>query len=147
MAVRDKARRVSTPCTRIAWRNVGASYWPDFRDCIAATIQVGGAADSASTFGAFASGDTTKGGVLAPNGCIYCVPYSIPTVLKIDPATDTTSTFGELAGSAKWSGGVLAPNGCIYGMKATATTILKIDPESEVAFSEQILLSGYFNKY
>ena len=56
------------------------------------------------------------GGVLAPNGKIYCVPRSSTSVLIIDPETNTaeTTSITGLTGNAKWYGGVLAPNGKIY---------------------------------
>ena len=87
--------------------------------------------DTTSTFGSLAGASKWVGGVLAPNGCIYGIPYNSTTVLKIDPATDTTSTFGSLAGADKWLGGVLAPNGCIYGIPFSGTTVLKIDPATD----------------
>ena len=37
------------------------------------------------------------GGVLAPNGCVYGIPGTANTVLKIDPATDTVTTFGSVS--------------------------------------------------
>ena len=37
------------------------------------------------------------GGQLAPNGCIYGIPGTANTVLKIDPATDTVTTFGSVS--------------------------------------------------
>ena len=73
---------------------------------------------------------TTKwiGGVLAPNGKIYGIPYSSTSVLVIDPAVGTATTFGSLSGSSKWNGGVLAPNGKIYGIPSNSTSVLVIDP-------------------
>jgi len=68
------------------------------------------------------------GGVLAPNGKIYGIPFTSTTVLVIDPETNTTSTFGSLSGTTKWVGGVLAPNGKIYGIPYASTTVLAIDP-------------------
>jgi hypothetical protein len=78
--------------------------------------------------GSLAGSSKWIGGVLAPNGCIYGIPFNSTSVLKIDPITDTVSTFGSLAGLAKWVGGVLAPNGCIYGIPHSSTSVLKIDP-------------------
>lgn len=85
-----------------------------------------------------AAGSATGGylhGVLAPNGCIYCIPYlsAATLVLKINPPQYLASTVGAVPfnGDFKWSSGVLAPNGCIYGIPANATTILKIDPTTD----------------
>jgi hypothetical protein len=86
------------------------------------------------------------GGVLAPNGCIYGIPYGISTIgketttiLKIDTSNDTVTEFGNVSTNAlKWCGGVLAPNGCIYGIPhgystvgKETTTILKIDTSND----------------
>jgi hypothetical protein len=68
-------------------------------------------------------------------------------VLIIDPATDTgdTTTIAALAGSDKWSAGVLAPNQKVYGIPFNSTSVLLIDPKSIGAFSDNIILSAYFN--
>jgi hypothetical protein len=76
------------------------------------------------------------GGVLAPNGKIYCVPNSATEVLIIDPATNTTdrtSISTGLSGSNKWYGGVLAPNGKIYCVPRNAEEVLIIDPTTNTA--------------
>ena len=62
-------------------------------------------------------GDPCKwyGGVLAPNGKIYTIPYSSPYVLEIDTERRIARPFAMTYPHwAKWSGGVLAPNGKIY---------------------------------
>jgi hypothetical protein len=72
------------------WRLVGPSYWPNYRDCILATIEQSGV-DTTTTFGSLSGTDKWVGGVLAPNGMIYGVPYYATTVLKIDP--DSIAAF------------------------------------------------------
>ena len=66
--------------------------------------------------------------MLAPNGKIYCVPFSSAQILEIDPTTNTTNLFGSLGGGGKWRGGVLAPNGKIYCVPFGSTQVLEIDP-------------------
>ena len=78
-----------------------------------AIVQSGGS-ETIGTFGSLTGTAKWFGGVLAPNGFIYGIPYNSTTVLKIDPSTDTATTFGSLTGTNKWFGGVLAPNGFIY---------------------------------
>ena len=76
------------------------------------------------------------GGVLAPGGFIYGIPYGATDILKIDTSNDTVSTFGDLSaigGGNKWDGGVLAPNGFIYGIPRNATSVLKIDTSKDTA--------------
>jgi hypothetical protein len=67
------------------------------------------------------------GGVLGPDGKIYCIPYNAPDILIIDPVagTATRSAMGaDLTGDYKWIGGVLGPDGKIYGTAQNTTTIL-----------------------
>ena len=84
-------------------------------------------------FGNFSEPYKWAGGVLAPNGKIYGIPYSTGTVLEIDPVGRTATTFGSLSGNYKWSGGVLAPNGKIYGIPNHSSSVLEIDPVSRIA--------------
>lgn len=74
-----------------------------------------------------------SGGVLAPNGKIYCIPNSATNVLIIDPLTNTldTTTISGLSGNFKWAGGVLAPNGKIYLPPHNASTVAIIDPSND----------------
>lgn len=82
--------------------------------------------------------------VEAPNGKIYGIPWSSPTILIIDPATGTATrdNMGAfLAGSGKYSGGVLAPNGKIYAVPWDSSQMLIIDPVAGTA-TETFVLSG-----
>jgi hypothetical protein len=69
------------------------------------------------------------GGVLAPNGKIYGIPFEEPSILVIDPRDDSSYTL-PLTGIASrgWIGGALAANGHIYGVPANSDCILDIDP-------------------
>jgi hypothetical protein len=75
------------------------------------------------------------GGVLAPNGKIYCVPGAATSVLIIDPQTDGVDSISgvPLTGgpSPDWLGGVLAPNGKIYCIPWQASEVLVIDPATD----------------
>jgi len=82
-------------------------------------------------FGNFSGTYKWFGGVLAPNGKIYCIPSNSTQVLEIDPNTQTTTLFGNFSGGGKWFGGVLAPNGKIYGIPRSATQVLEIDPNTQ----------------
>jgi hypothetical protein len=81
-----------------------------------------------NTFGNLSGTLKWIGGVLAPNGKIYGIPYNSTTILEINPLTKTTTTFGNLTTPAGWVGGVLAPNGKIYGIPFNSTSVLEIDP-------------------
>ena len=86
---------------------------------------------SSSLFGSLSGPQKWHGGVLAPNGKIYGIPYESTQVLEIDPISKTTTLFGSLSGANKWLGGVLAPNGKIYGIPSDSTQVLEIDPISK----------------
>ncbi len=80
------------------------------------------------------SGNAWQGGVLAPNGSIYCIPNNSTQVLKINTYDDSLKLFGSVGvGIAKWSAGFLGPNGIIYGVPRTDTTVLRIDTVNDTA--------------
>jgi hypothetical protein len=74
-----------------------------------------------------------SGGVLAPNGKIYCMPDRARRILVIDPVAESMQYLDEDLGegTAKAFGGVLAPNGKIYSGLAGVNRIMVIDPSSE----------------
>ena len=72
-----------------------------------------------------------SGGIVAPNGKLYGVPYVSGKFLEIDPATDTASSFGSVSTSVAYSGAVLAPDGHIYMSPYGAGNVLDLDPESK----------------
>ena len=88
------------------------------------------ATNTTELFGNLPDNHKWMGGVLAPNGKIYGIPYNSTQVLCIDPETHTTELFGDLSGNYKWRGGVLAPNGKIYGIPYNSSQVLCIDPET-----------------
>ena len=101
--------------------------------------------NTTTTFDSLSGPSKWYGGVLAPNGKIYGIPFTSTTVLEIDPATNTTTTFGSLSGATKWSGGVLAPNGKIYGIPRNSTSVLEILTEI-IGLPTNMPLSRHLNK-
>lgn len=89
-------------------------------------------------------------GVKAPNGLIFCVPFSAPTCLVIDPSTETAilTDFGGVikggSGTNKWNGGAVGPDGKIYCAPRNAHSILVIDPVAMTAETKTygLALSG-----
>jgi hypothetical protein len=78
-----------------------------------------------------------RGGVIGPDGKIYCVPSSANDILIIDPVAGTAvrSDMGRsLSGTDKYNGGVLAPNGKIYCVPKEDREVLVIDPLGGVAY-------------
>jgi hypothetical protein len=77
-----------------------------------------------------------RGGVLGPNGNIYCAPYLSSNILIINPNTNSVSygTGGPsltpaLSTQMYW-GAVLAPNGNIYCPPYLSSNILIINPNT-----------------
>ncbi|KAL1507497.1 hypothetical protein AB1Y20_008333 [Prymnesium parvum] len=74
-------------------------------------------------------GGKWSGGVLGPDGKVYCVPCDARRVLRIDPATGATDLIGSDHGEGgKWGGGVLGPDGKVYCVPRNARRVLRIDP-------------------
>lgn len=98
--------------------------------------------------------DVWYGGILAPNGKIYCMPSRGTSILVIDPFTEsaqcdipgldgfaTSTSPGGQAG--KFSSGVLASNGKIYGLPYVATSnVIQIDPTTNTYITTSISISG-----
>ena len=107
------------------------------------------AENTISSFGNFSGSGSEKwvGGVLAPNGKIYCMPYSSTSVLIIDPVTNTadTTTISGLTGNNKWFGSVLAPNGKIYYIPFISTSVLVVN--TGLSKHPPWMLKPQFNKY
>ena len=100
--------------------------------------------NNTNLFGSLSGTSKWIGGVLAPNGKIYGIPFDSTQVLEIDPVAGTTALFGSLSGTYKWYGGVLAPNGKIYGIPCNSTQVLEIENISGIAPTWE--LSAYLNK-
>jgi len=72
--------------------------------------------------------DKWAGGVLAPNGRIYGVPWRSSSVLEFDPSTKAISLLGSGIGSANfsWSGGALSKSGRIVAVPYNGAWVLEI---------------------
>ena len=119
----------------------GKIYCPSIRTRRTLVIDPVAGTASTSVFSPIGTADNPfenpsnwAGGVLAPNGKIYGVPFGATNVLEIDPVAGIQTTFGTLSSdNYKWYGGVLAPNGKIYCSPNASTSILKIDPVARTA--------------
>ncbi len=81
------------------------------------------------------------GGVLAPNGKIYCAPSNADDVLVIDTLKGTAErkTMGQsFSGTTLYASAVLAPDGKIYCIPYSATDILIIDPTNDTAITSNM---------
>jgi hypothetical protein len=62
------------------WRFVGPSYWPDYQASIQQTASTTTVADILTTpAGAYPSNGAFIGGVLLPDGRVFCVPHNSTT--------------------------------------------------------------------
>ena len=124
------------------WQNIGASYWSSWKAHLDCVIAKNAQTESIAFIQGVPPGGWF-GGVLAPNGKIYCVPQSATSILVIDPSNDTWYTFGSgsLSGNT-WTSGVLAPNGKIYCCPGSATQVLVIDPSNDTFYKFGSLPAG-----
>ena len=85
------------------------------------------------------------GGVLAPNGKIYSIPYNSPQILEFNPTTGSDQLVGPTYNEGSvWRGGVLAPNGKIYFTPYNANQILELDTTTNTT---QLVGSSYSGTY
>ena len=110
-----------------------------------------GNATRSSMGASLGSGDRKwAGGVLGPDGKIYCVPDNSSDILIIDPLTQTatrSSMGASLSGSDKWAGAVLGPDGKIYCVPRSASDILIINKHVDVTpLPLKLALSPHLNK-
>lgn len=128
---------INAACDRIDYTLIGTTYWPSYQACIqnkagstanyTETCNYMGGSSLGTGFGKW------RGGVLAPNGYIYCCPYNSTQALKIDPSGNSAAVIGSThSGSLKWSGGCLGfTDNIITCCPWSATTVLLIDTDDD----------------
>jgi streptogramin lyase len=121
------------------------SNWEDLQQYLDEQAALGTAGPpTVATISIDGDGNKWYGGVLAPNGKIYCVPGAATSVLIIDPQDDSAdaSTIIDIpvsgGPSPDWLGGVLAPNGKIYCIPWQASNVLIIDPATDTFTTKPI---------
>jgi hypothetical protein len=94
-------------------------------------------------------------GVLANNGCIYCIPSDYAgsnQILKVDSINGTVTLLDvrlpeETWTAGLWTSGAFAIDGCIYFMPSCANHILKLNPENDSLASVGDHLGDKISKY
>ena len=111
---------------------VGAG-WPAFQAALQAQAGVATYADQTTTpTGAYPGSAAFSGGVLLPDGRVFCVPYNSTSARIYDPATDTLSTpTGTYPGSYAFYGGVLLPDGRVFCVPSNSTSARIYDPATD----------------
>jgi hypothetical protein len=72
------------------------------------------------------------GGVLLPDGRVFCVPYNSTTARIYNPVTDTLTTpSGTYPGGGAFEGGVLLPDGRVFCVPLISTTARIYDPVTD----------------
>ena len=124
---------------------------PSDSSCI---LRIDPRTDAVTTFGhGCVPSDKNKwqGGVLAPDGCVYCIPADARSVLRIDTNPGVIDAGLEAAAAAvtligdlpetkdKWQGGFLGSDGAIYGVPECADHVLKVIPGADKSIPCQVL--------
>ena len=95
--------------------------------------------------GSFPGNNAYIGGVLLPDGRVFCVPHNATQARTYDPSTNTVSLVGSFPGSLANSGGVLLPDGRVFCVPYNATRA-RVYGGGE-SFNINVLLSAYLNKF
>jgi hypothetical protein len=111
-----------------------ANYTDEYFRCLK-NLPIGSQTTSVGYISVSSDGNKWGGGVLAPNGYIYCAPWENTTILKINPVNDTQVGIGSFVGSLKYCGGVLASNGKIYFIPSSAAQVLVLDPSDDTTYT------------
>lgn len=111
------------------WRLVGPSYWPAYQESIQQTISTTTVADTLTTPTGIYLTSRFSGGVLLPDGRVFCVPHNSTTARIYDPITDTLATpNGTYPGAGAFVGGVLLPDGRVFCVPFNSSTARIYDP-------------------
>jgi hypothetical protein len=98
------------------WRNVGPAQWPKYKASVANTIATRTVADTTvEGGGTYAVGNKFLGGLLLPDGRVFCNPFAVLYGSIYDPTTDSfTNTPNLIPNLYNTLGSVLLKNGNIY---------------------------------
>jgi hypothetical protein len=129
------------------WTLPGADTYSQFEESIARTNASATVADTLTTpTGTYPGSFAFQGGVLLPDGRVYCVPHYATSSRIYDPVADEVTTpTGTLPGSFAFAGGVLLPDGRVYCVPlSSASARLYGGGQS---YNINVLLSAYLNKF
>ena len=129
------------------WRLVGPTYWSGYQSSIQQTITTRTVADTLITpNGTYPGIDACFGGVLLPDGRVFCVPASSTTARIYDPVTNTVTTpGGTYPGGFAFTGGVLLLDGKVFCVPRN-TSAARIYGGGG-GFNINVSLSSYYNKF
>ena len=85
-----------------------------------------------TTTGTYPGGSAFWGGVLLPDGRVFCVPYGSTSARIYDPVTDTLTTpTGTYPSGGAFVGGVLLPDGRVFCVPFNSTSARIYDPVTD----------------
>jgi len=107
----------------------------------------GSVTDTLSTpTGTYPGNNAYIGGVLLPDGRVFCVPCNATAARIYDPITDTLSTpTGAYPGSFAYAGGALLPDGRVFCVPRNATAA-RIYGAATYSLPDCRVLSAFDNK-
>jgi hypothetical protein len=126
------------PQTKDGWPSFQYAWKRIIKKVRDTTLMVNGKlTDTAITpNGTYPGSNAFVGGVLLPDGSVFCVPYNSTTARIYDPETDTTITpNGTYPGSEAFAGGVLLPDGRVFCVPLSSTTARIYDPETDTTIT------------
>ena len=124
--------------------------WSQFSAELSALCAATTVTDSLNTpAGTYPGSYAFQGGVLLPDGRVFCVPYNSTTARIYNPTTDTLSTpTGAYLGGGGFVGGVLLPDGRVFCVPVNSATARVYDATVNTAPPPiHLAPSAYFNKY
>jgi hypothetical protein len=115
------------------WQLVGPTYWSGYQSSIQQTTAVTTVADTLTTpNGTYPGSAAFHGGILLPDGRVFCVPSSSTTARIYNPVTDTLTTpSGTYPDSFAFWGGILLPDGSVFCVPRDSTTARIYNPVTD----------------
>ena len=153
-------RRVMELARRSLWPLNNTYYLPDILSRLQYTRTAQGnripanniANDTTSTpAGTYPGNYAFAGGVLLPDGRVFCVPHNSTSARIYDPVANSVSTpAGTYPGSFAFEGGVLLSDGRVFCVPRNSTSARICSGDFSSAsfnFDPTTLRSAYLNKY
>ena len=123
------AEGVITQWAPTQWRKVGPAYWERHRVLRQGRFAVEGVLTTPT--GTYPGSYAYTGGVLLPDGRVFCVPFDATTARIYDPVTNTLTTPAGTYPMDGYLGGVLLPDGRVFCVPYEATTASIYDPVTD----------------
>lgn len=132
----------------VAYHDVGANFWPGFRDNLISVSSQPFDPDNVAfrEVESIQGGNKYHGGVLTPGGEIFFIPSRASSIAYYNPETNAFGQFGEFSDLKNaWNGGVLGPDGLIYSLpwRDSEARLIVTDPISKTTRFIEATNLGY----